>query len=139
MRVNEVSQQAIQGTVGQIKVSLLPYRYPTLRRCRHFRELSCDVAAVDDLAAMKIGAIAQRGLKRDFVDVWALLQSGWTIAKLIRAYQTRYNVHGTAHVLIALTYFDDTNKHSIPRMLWPVRWPQIRRDIEQAVQEFSNK
>lgn len=139
LRVSEASPRAIHGTVRQIKVSLLPYRYPTLKHCRRFRDMNCDVAALDDLAAMKIGAVVQRGLKRDFVDVWALLQSGWTISKLIRAYQTRYDVHGTAHVLIALTYFDDTNKHHMPRMLWPVRWAQVRRDIELAVQEFSNK
>lgn len=139
LRVREASPRAIHGTVRRIKVSLLPYRYPTLKHCRRFRDMNCDVAALDDLAAMKIGAVVQRGLKRDFVDVWALLQSGWTVSKLIRAYQTQYDVHGTAHVLIALTYFDDTNKHHMPRMLWPVRWAQVRRDIELAVQKFSNK
>jgi hypothetical protein len=71
-----------------------------------------------DLAAMKLAAIARRGIRRDFWDLFAIVQSGLSLRECARGYVEKYGV-GEAdlyHVLRSLTYFEDcptsiTNSH----------------------------
>jgi len=112
---------AFKGT----KVSFLGYAYPQLFPFVRF----LDVAVADprDIACMKISAIASRGTKRDFVDLYVAAQR-YGLAELLRLfdrkYATRYN--GT-HILKSLTFFEDAEKDPTPDMLIPLQWDEVRR------------
>ena len=108
---------------------MLHYRYPLLRRLRFCRPAGCHFAACDDIAAMKLAAITQRGARRDFVDLWALLKSGLSLRHMLRAYQQKFHVDDVAHVLYAVTYFDDAEREPMPRMLWKTRWSRIKQEL----------
>ena len=112
----------IQGT----KVSLLGYAYPVLFPLTHFLEVA--VADPRDIACMKISAIASRGMKRDFVDLYASAQQfglGDLLQFFERKYaQTRYN---KLHILKSLTFFDDAEKDPMPHMLIPLDWKQVKQ------------
>lgn len=54
-------------------VDIVRYRYPLL--VRPTRHIGIPVAALRDLAAMKLAAIAKRGLRRDFWDLHEILTS----------------------------------------------------------------
>ena len=47
------------------------------------------VAGMRDLAVMKLVALSQRGLRRDFWDLYAILQSGMSLPEIARDYLTR--------------------------------------------------
>ena len=132
----QLTERDIHGTSRQVKVTLMWYAYLRIRRVRRCSELNCDVAALDDLAAMKLAAVCQRSSKKDFVDVWALLKSGRSLRRMLTAYQQTFDVADVAHVLYRLAEFDEVDQQALPRMLWKTRWKQIKDEISQALKSL---
>lgn len=82
-----------------------------------------------DLAAMKLSAVARRGIRRDFWDLFAIVQSGLSLSACGRGYIDKYGVRETDlyHVLRSLTYFDDAEKDPVyPAGLSPPAWEAIK-------------
>jgi hypothetical protein len=67
---DRVEKGTLHGQASGVRVSFLEYGYPLLRPLREVEGLR--LAALEDIAAMKLAAVAQRGSKKDFVDVFAL-------------------------------------------------------------------
>lgn len=76
---------------------------------------------------MKVDAIAARGAQRDFIDLHALL-GRYDLPSLLEWFTTKYlqASFNRAHVLKALTYFDDAERDPQPDMLAPIRWDDVR-------------
>lgn len=99
----------------------------------------CQMAPLSDIACMKLVAIAQRGAKKDFIDLYALLSSKSTsLPKLFDSVQRKYRLGDAGHMLHALTYFADADIEPTPKMLWRVTWPEIKSFIRTAVQTFAH-
>ena len=100
----ERAPHTLHATVGKTKVSFLGYAHPRLFPTARF--LDVNVADPRDIACMKVSAIASRGTKRDFVDVYMATQRcGFAehLQLFDRKYaQTRYN---KIHLLKSLTFF----------------------------------
>src|SRR3989344_7938351 len=73
----------ILGKLGGVKFSLFYYPYPLLKKTISFRNIN--IASVTDIAAMKIAAISERGTKRDFIDLYFILQK-ITLARAFNFY-----------------------------------------------------
>jgi len=86
---------------------------------------------------MKLAAIAQRGSKKDFVDIYALGLKHKPLVDMIALYQEKYSVRDTAHLFYSLTYFDDANTERIPTMLWDSDWREVKATILRWVGEMS--
>lgn len=84
-------------------------------------------------------SVRQRGSKKDFVDIVALLQHHTTLKRMLILYARKYSISDTLHVLNALVYFDDTEPERMPRMLWDLGWPTVKRRLRAAVVEPVNK
>jgi hypothetical protein len=111
----------IQGT----KVSFLGYEYPLLFSTALFAGVP--VADPRDIACMKINAIASRGTKRDFIDLF-LASQRFGLGELLGLFQGKYARTGynTIHMLKSLTYFDDAEKDPMPHMLVPLDWDAVK-------------
>ena len=55
-----------------MRVSFLEFPLPLLKPPIAWPACDCLIASLDDLVAMKLLAVAQRGTKKDFLDVYAL-------------------------------------------------------------------
>jgi len=66
------SPGTIYANIHETKVSFIAYVYPVLFPFAQF--LGANVADPRDIGCMKISAIASRGTKRDFIDLYALSQ-----------------------------------------------------------------
>ena len=121
----------LHGWVRGVRVSLLRHPYPLLAGLRAWPG-GVHVAARADLAAMKLLTVAQRGAKKDFVDVYALGRRTDSLRQMLRWYKQKYTVEDIAHLLRSLAYFDDAESERLPRMLWGVRW----RDIKEIIQRW---
>ena len=86
---------------------------------------------------MKLSAIAQRGSKKDFVDLYALGQNGFPLAKMLDWYRERFRVKDTGHLLYSLLYFDDADTERMPRMLWKMEWSRVKRTIREWTRELG--
>jgi hypothetical protein len=126
----QVARGTLHGWVRGVRVSLLEYRYPLLAALRPWRG-GGRIAARSDLAAMKLAAVAQRGTKKDFVDVYALGRRGLSLRQMLQWYQEKYAVEDVAHVLYALAYFDDADRERMPRLLWDADWRTMKKTIRR--------
>jgi hypothetical protein len=131
-----VAPGTLYGSARGVRVGLLEYRYPLLGSLRSWRRRAL-VAARRDLAAMKIAAVAQRGAKKDFVDIFALGSRRFSLREMLRCYQRKYAIHDLAHVLYGLAYFDDADRERMPPLLWDANWRTVKRTIRGWVREVT--
>jgi nucleotidyltransferase AbiEii toxin of type IV toxin-antitoxin system len=116
----------IYANIRKTKVSFIAYAYPILFPFQSF--LGVNVADSRDIGCMKIGAIASRGTKRDFVDLYALAQEyslkqllGWFTKKFS---QTNYSM---PHILKSLSYFEEAEQDPMPHMLMSLSWEEVKQ------------
>ena len=70
----------------------------------HCPEFGCELAALEDLAALKLLAVVQRGTKKDFVDVYAICRHGLSLGVMLECYRQKYVVEDIARVVFSLCY-----------------------------------
>jgi len=91
--------------------------------CRFF-----SVADERDMALMKLAAISGRGSRKDFVDLYMILQDEPSLEAYFGLLPRKYEASrlNTYHILRSLTYFDDAEKEPMPRMLTPFNWNECK-------------
>jgi hypothetical protein len=127
----QVARGTLYGTVDGVRVSFLEFRYPLLDPLLEWPEYGFRLAGLQDLACMKLSAIAQRGSRKDFVDLYALVRAGQTIPEMLDAYRRKFSVEDIGHVLYAMAYFDDAEAERMPDMLWDMSWRVIKESIQE--------
>jgi hypothetical protein len=127
----------LHGTTAGVRVTFLEYRYPLLKPTVFRADLGCPLAALEDIACMKLSAVAQRGSRKDFIDIYALGQSGLTLEEMLDWYQRKYGVKDIAHVLYGLAYFDDAEREKAPYLVWKLEWEDVKSSIQRWLKEFS--
>jgi hypothetical protein len=137
LTVDSTHRGTLHGFVGGVRVTFLVSRYPLLGPPRGCPEFGCALLALEDLAAMKLLAIAQRGAKKDFLDVYALGQHGLSLEAMLASYAKKYAVHDVSRVLYSLCYFDDADSQPMPRMLAPVAWEEVQRTIRRWIKDIQ--
>ena len=120
----------IYASIRRTKVTFIAYAYPILFPFQAF--LGVDVADSRDIGCMKISAVASRGTKRDFVDLYCLAQEyglkqllGWFTRKFS---QTNYSV---PHILKSLSYFEEAEQDPMPHMLMSLSWAEVKQFFER--------
>lgn len=132
-------EQADKGTVlglfNDIKFSLFVYKYPLIFPKLEY--LSLDVADLRDIAAMKLDAVATRGTKRDFIDLYFILQSDYQLSEILDFYKRKYGelASNLIHIQKSLVFFKDAEPDEMPRMLKHVEWIEVKKFFEREVKK----
>jgi hypothetical protein len=123
--VVERAPKTLHLTILGVKTSFLGYSYPVLFSFANF--LDVPVADPRDIACIKITAIASRGAKRDFVDLYAACER-FGIKSLLDLFARKYarTAYNRLHILKSLTYFADADKDPMPNMLVPLDWNTVK-------------
>ena len=126
LSVTARSAQTLHVEFRRAKVSFLGYAYRLLFPPQLFQGVQ--VADGRDIACMKIGAIAGRGAKRDFVDLYAASRR-YGLAHLMELFQKKFSEanYSGVHLLKSLTYFEDAEKDPAPDMLIAASWEEIKK------------
>jgi hypothetical protein len=122
----------LHAQIGGTKVSFLAYTYPLLFPCAAF--LDVKVADPRDIACMKVSAIASRGTKRDFIDLYAVAQR-YGLPQILKWFNEKFAVanYSSVHLLKSLTYFDDAEKDPAPDMVVPLAWEEVMQFFTREV------
>jgi hypothetical protein len=128
------SRSTVHAVVGEVRTSFLSFPYPLLE-ATHSSQEGVAVAGLADIAAMKIEAIASRGARKDFYDLYFICDAGLSLRATVAAFERKFaSAHPDLyHRLRALTYFDDAEVEPEPILLRPVAWPNVRRFFEEQV------
>ena len=92
------------------------------------------MASIRDIAAMKIAAITNRGSKKDFIDLYVLLDH-FTMSEIMFLYQQKISDSNEWLALKSISYFDDVDHQPMPRLFIDVSWQEIKDRIISAVND----
>lgn len=128
----------ILGKLGDVKFSLFFYPYPLLEKPFDYEGIG--IAGIRDIAAMKLAAISERGTKRDFIDLYFILQI-FSLMEVFYLYDKKYKKLSSnlMHIRKSLTYFEDANKDDMPDMIKNVSWEEIKIFFQKEVKNLSKK
>lgn len=136
-RVMAESEGTLNIEIEGVKVSFLRYVYPFLEETREIEGMR--LAGVLDIAAMKIIAINQRGAKRDFVDLYVILQDYpfHRVAKhmVMRLGRERIN---PVNIGKSLIYFSDADAEPEPSYATgkAIKWDRVKKFFRSHVRQF---
>jgi hypothetical protein len=131
-----LAAETVHGHIGGVKVSFVEFRSPLLEPLVDWPEVGCRRASIADLAAMKLLAVTQRGSRKDFVDVLAMSRS-MSLDRMLECYRRRFGVTDTARVLAGLCFFDDAEAEPMPKMLVPLDWETVKRELRALVRSVA--
>jgi Nucleotidyl transferase AbiEii toxin, Type IV TA system len=137
LEIQHQDEDTLHVRLSGIRLSYLRSEAPFLHPPIEYRGLR--LADPRDIAAMKIIAIAGRGSRKDFVDLYAYLEAGGDFPGLVEIVRRRHaNVSfNEVHLLRSLVYFEDAEEEPMPRMLHKVDWPEIRARLEEEVRRWA--
>jgi len=126
----------ILGRVEGVQFALFVYKYPVLFP---FKSLfGINILDIGDIAVMKLDAIAARGTKRDFVDLYFICQERFSLKEILYFYEKKYKklASNIVHLKKSLVYFIDADKDKMPKMLKRVNWKDVKRYFEEEVKKL---
>ena len=116
--------------VNAVKVDFVTYPYAWLKEVSMIDGIR--LAHIEDIAAMKLEAIANRGSKKDFMDVAVLLEL-FSLEQMLDLYHRKYPKGLKLLILRSLVYFDDAESTDMPMMCKPLTWQVAKERICDAV------
>jgi len=139
--LERLEQDTLLGFFGKTKFSIFFWDYPLLAKTNSY--LGINLASLKDIAAMKILAISDRGIKRDFIDLYFMLAVGKTfsIKEVLNFYDKKFKAlpQNRAHLLRSLVYFQDADASKMPKMLKNVVWKEVKKYFEREVKHLAKQ
>ena len=125
----------LQMTINNVKVDFVDYsRYVWIDE--PVKGDGFVLASDKDIAAMKVNAIMGRGTRKDFVDLFVLLQH-YSLAEILDFYKQKYPEHSEYRALLSMTYFEDAEMQDMPKMFISTPWEEMKKSITQAVKAYQ--
>ena len=134
-QLERIAWRTILGKIEDVRFSIFYYKYPILYSVKKFGVIN--IVDVRDIAAMKIAAIASRGTKRDFVDLYFICKEGLSLEEILQLYDEKYENLATTktHIMKSLIYFEDAEPDEMPGLLKEIKWKQVKKYFESEVKK----
>ena len=134
MVINQ-SKNILQVVLNGVKVDFVNYYcYEWIDEA--VTEYQIRLASPKDIAALKINAIEGRGTKKDFVDIYVLLQH-FSLEQILEFYRQKYPDYSIFRALRSLTYFEDAESQAMPELFIPETWEQMKTYITSQVNAYQ--
>jgi len=132
-------RNTLLGLFNTVKFSLFLYEYPLILIPALFSNIS--IVSPEDIAAMKLAAIMDRGTKKDFIDLYFLSKNNISIDAAFGYYEKKYGaLTNNAYSLVkALSYFDDAEEMEMPDMIQKIDWEEIKDFFRKEVVILAEK
>jgi hypothetical protein len=124
------SKNILITQINEIKVDFVNYTYPLLEK--PFEIDGIRMLSKKDIAAMKLNAIAGRGSKKDFIDLYFLLNE-FSLREMMDFYCSKYLDGSEFMVYKSLSYFEEANLQPEPKMFKDFNWEICKQKIIEEV------
>ncbi|MBQ6307259.1 MAG: nucleotidyl transferase AbiEii/AbiGii toxin family protein [Bacteroidales bacterium] len=123
-----MERSTVKGEIDGVQIDCIAHCYPWLKPC--MQDNGWRLAQLEDIAAMKLNAIAGNGTRiKDFIDM-AYLSSVFSLEQMLGFYEQKYHSN-TLMPLKGLIFFDDINKDEPVYMAdgKPLQWKRIEKRL----------
>ena len=136
--IQSVSPETVYVTVNTVEASFMGYNYPLIQPKVFWPEYGIHLAGLDDIACMKLSAIALRGSQKDFVDLHYLITHIRPLEDYLQFYMKKYKNRDMGHVVRSLVYFADAEGEPALKMIKPLIWQDLKSDFEKWVKDLTS-
>ncbi len=131
VKVAQSTKNILITKINDVKVDFVNYKYSLLTDCLF--EDNIRMASKTDIAAMKLNAIAGRGSKKDFIDLYYLLNE-FTLREILDFYNQKFSDGSEFMVYKSLSYFEDADNQLNPKMFHnDFNWETCKEKIIEEV------
>ncbi len=116
-----------------VKIDIVNHKYAFLDDAITIQGIR--MATKRDISAMKLHAIEQRGTRKDFIDLFFLLND-FSLQEMYDFYLKKYENHIPFMMLQSLTHFYDAEKFPIPKMYMDFDWSYCKEKIGEEHSKF---
>ncbi len=138
--LSEIKEDTLIVFINNIQVSFFQYNYPLLKNI--IKKDGLCIASLEDILAMKVIAIIQRGTKKDFIDLWTIIkEKKYSLQDTFIFCKTKYGkAFSESIALKALTYFKDAEEETPDEEESNFSWESIKKYlIENCRKYFEQK
>ena len=110
--LSEIKDDTLIVFINNIQVSFFQYNYPLLKDI--VKKDGLYIASMEDILAMKVIAIIQRGSRKDFIDLWTIMkEKKYSLEDVFIFCKIKYGkAFSESITLKALTYFKDAEEET---------------------------
>ncbi len=126
----ETAVNTLRGVIGGVRVDTLAHRYPLLGEVE--RRDGIRFLSLEDIAAMKLNAIVNRGSKKDFWDLAELLDH-FSPDDMLGLYSAKYPKENLWIAERSILYFDEAESQPDPDDLRGRSWETVKSLIRTRV------
>lgn len=129
----------LKGSIQSIKVDFITHSYKLVKNPVYESEVA--LLSKEDIAAMKLNAIAGNGTRsKDFIDIYFLLNV-YSLEDLLSFYQKKYSQRNILHVIKSLVYFEDMRTTDWPELLKEkdLTANKLKVTLQNHVKDYSQK
>lgn len=145
VKIERIAKDTLILDADGISVSLFYYPYELIRSLVPLRSLipfdGIKLASVEDVAAMKMVAVSMRGKRRDFIDVYYLLQK-FSLGEIINFTIEKYPSYQPMVILKGLIYFKDAQEEDFSRGIKifdkELTWEKVKKNIFEEVEKYQS-
>lgn len=121
--------------INDVKTDLVYFPAKPIRE-----EINIDgvrLLGTEDLVAMKLNAIANRGAKKDFYDIYFLLQE-FSIHDMVNLFKEKFKTQDVFGLSRSLSYFKDADKDSDITLLKQknLLWKEVKQKIIEETRKI---
>ncbi len=139
IKIERIAKDTLILDADGISVSLFYYPYELIRNLVSFEGIN--LASIEDVAAMKMVAVSMRGKRRDFIDVYYLLQK-FSLEEIIKFTIEKYPSYQPMVILKGLIYFKDAEKEDFSRGIKvfdkDFSWEKVKKKIFEEVEKYQS-
>jgi predicted nucleotidyltransferase component of viral defense system len=125
----------ILGEINKVRISFFHLPYPLLEEPINYEGVK--LAQLKDILCMKMVAIAQRAEKKDFFDLYELLQL--PVRNFTELLEKKYGhpTINTAHIMRSLFYFEEAEESDTPKSLKGLTWSKVKNYLKKNQQQIE--
>lgn len=128
--VKQNQKGTLDVILNGVQVSFFYYPNSVIKEFVNPKEMpKLKLANILDIAVMKVVAIGGRGAKKDFFDLYNILnKSNITIDELAKGLLQKYGTNiNYANIIMGLSYFEDAEQEILPKTFVEYNWEEIKK------------
>lgn len=132
----QIDQGTLNLFMNKVKLQFLYYPYNLLEKLIPWNGIN--LSSMIDIACTKLITVSMRGSKKDFIDLYVILQQ-MTLEELFIKLDEKYTKvqYNYPHILKSLVYFNDADDQPMPRMHKDFSWEDVKNSIVKQVKAFT--
>lgn len=136
LEILSVAQNSLTLNIRSVKTDFIRHNYPLLNPIQEIEGIK--IISTEDIAAMKLNSTMNRGYKKDFYDIFELLNH-FNLKELISFHATKYNFSSQMILLKSLVYFEDAELEPDPVSVKDIDWNSVKRKMLDEVGAYHQR